>query len=157
MDTSSVQDWSLQCPSNAIQPFKIHLSQNNPSKRNPKLKIKTSLEVLNVICPSQEPTNKRRASSLQEEELDSWFLILHSVLETCTIKFMHKCYMSYVFHFYILGLMSWIWTNPSIERLKFENPSKWNWYEGFNLEHWTQVSSEHMRKEGISGWMRVQI
>ena len=35
---ASVQDWSLQCPSNAIQPFQIyHLSQNNPSKRNPEL------------------------------------------------------------------------------------------------------------------------
>ena len=54
---SSVQDWSLQCPSNAIWPFKIYLSQHNPSKRNPKLKMKTSLEVLNIICMSQEPTS----------------------------------------------------------------------------------------------------
>ena len=30
-------------------------------------------------------TNKRRALSLQEMELDGWFLILHIVLETCTI------------------------------------------------------------------------
>jgi hypothetical protein len=44
-----VQDWSLQCPSNAIWTFKIYLSQNNPSKRNPKLKMKMSLEVLNII------------------------------------------------------------------------------------------------------------
>ena len=28
---TSVQDWSLECPSNAIWPFKIYLSQNNPS------------------------------------------------------------------------------------------------------------------------------
>ena len=36
----------------------IYLSQNNFSKRNPKLKMmKTlSLEVLNMICPSQELT-----------------------------------------------------------------------------------------------------
>ena len=55
----SVQYSSLQCPSNAIWPFKIiHLSQNNPSERNPKLKMKTSsLEVLNTICPPQEPTS----------------------------------------------------------------------------------------------------
>jgi hypothetical protein len=38
-------------------PFKISLSQNNPSKRNPKLKMKTLFEVLNIICPSQEPTS----------------------------------------------------------------------------------------------------
>ena len=37
--------------------FKIHLSQNNPSKCNPRLKMKTSLEVLNIICPPQEPTS----------------------------------------------------------------------------------------------------
>ena len=44
--------------------------------------------------------------------------------------------MSFVFHFCILGLTSWIWTDPSAEGLKFESPSKWNSYEGFNLEHW---------------------
>ena len=54
---SSVQDWSLQCPSHASSPFKIHLSQNNSSKRNPKLKMKTSLEVLNIIYMSEEPTS----------------------------------------------------------------------------------------------------
>ena len=59
--SASVQDWSLQCPSNAIWPFKIYLCQNNSSKCNPKLKMKTSLEV-----------------------------ILHIVLETCTIQFIHK-------------------------------------------------------------------
>ena len=49
---------------------------------------------------------------------------------------MHKINMSFVFHFYILGLTSWIWNNPSTEKLKFESPSKWNSYEVFNLEHW---------------------
>ena len=34
---SSAQDWSLQCPSNAVWPFKIYFSQNNPSKPNPNL------------------------------------------------------------------------------------------------------------------------
>jgi hypothetical protein len=52
-----------------IWSFKIYLSQNNPSKRNPKLNMKMSLEVLNIICPPQEPT-KRRALLLQEVELD---------------------------------------------------------------------------------------
>ena len=46
----SVQDWSFKCPSNVIWPFKICLFQNNPSKRNPELKMKTSLEVLNILC-----------------------------------------------------------------------------------------------------------
>ena len=48
-------------------PFKLYLSQNNPSKRNPELKMKTWIEVLNIIYPPQEPT------SLQEVELDGWF------------------------------------------------------------------------------------
>ena len=30
-------------------------------------------------------TNERRALSIQEVELDGWFLILHIVLETCTM------------------------------------------------------------------------
>jgi hypothetical protein len=38
-------------PSNAIWPFKIYLSQNNPSKCNPKLKMKTSLDVLKNFTP----------------------------------------------------------------------------------------------------------
>ena len=44
---------------------------------------------------------------------------------------MHKFNVSFVFHFYILRLTSWIWANPSTEILEFENPSKWNSYE-----HW---------------------
>ena len=49
---------------------------------------------------------------------------------------MRKFSTSVVCHFYIHGLTSWIWTNPSTKGLKFESPSKWNAYEGFNLEHW---------------------
>ena len=86
-------------------------------------------------------TNMRRALSLQEVELDGWFLILHIVLEACTILFMHKFHMGFVFHFYILGLTSWIWTNSSIEGL-YESPSNWNSYEGFNLEHCTHPHKE---------------
>ena len=54
----------LGSASNTIWPFKIYLSQNNPSKRNPILKMKTSLEVLNIICLPQR-TQQRRALSLQ--------------------------------------------------------------------------------------------
>ena len=79
-------------------------------------------------------TNKRRALSLQEVESNRWYLNLHFVLETCTIWFMHKCSMSLTFHFYILGLTSWIWTNPSTEELKFESLSKWN---SCGLQSWT--------------------
>ena len=57
-------------------------------------------------------TNKRRALPIQEVELDGWFSILHIVVETCTIYFMHKFKMGFVFRFYILGLTSWIWTSP---------------------------------------------
>jgi hypothetical protein len=45
-----------------------YLSQKSPSKHNPNLKLKTSLEVLNIICPPQEPTSIGQ-SSLQEVEL----------------------------------------------------------------------------------------
>jgi hypothetical protein len=69
-DGSIVQDRSLQCRSNAIWAFKTYLSQNNPSKRNLKLTMKkTSLEVLNIICPPQEP-HKHRALLLEAMKLD---------------------------------------------------------------------------------------
>ena len=55
-----------------------------PSKCNPKLKMKTSLEVFNIIYPTTR-TNKRWALSLQEVELDGWFLILQIILEMCII------------------------------------------------------------------------
>ena len=122
--------WSGRCQCSRLKssrPFKcdsalqkIPLSKQ-PSKRNPNLKMKTSLEILNT------------ALSLQEMESDGWFLILHIVLETCTIQSMHKFNMSFIFQFYILGLTSWIRTNALIEGLKFENPWKWNLYEGFDL------------------------
>ena len=106
----------------------------------PNWKMKTSLESPRYNLPTTR-TNERTSLSLQEVELDDgWFLVLHSVLETCTdhIIFMHKFNVSFVFHFYILNrLTSWIWTDPSTEELKFESHSKWNTYEGFNLEHWS--------------------
>ena len=55
-----------QCPLNAIWPFKLYLSQNSPAIRNPKLKMKTSLQY-NLLATT---TNKHRALSLQEVELD---------------------------------------------------------------------------------------
>ena len=55
--SSSVQEWSLQCPSNTVWPFIIYLFQNNPSKCNPELKVKTLFEVLNVVCLPQKPTS----------------------------------------------------------------------------------------------------
>ena len=136
-------------------PFKLFLSQNNPSKHNPKLKMKTSLEVLNIICPATGP-HMCRALSLQEVELDGSFLILHTILKTWTIymSLYVSLYMSFVFHLYILGLTAWIWTNLSIGGLKFENPSKWNSYEGLNLDHFLGRSSFlcWMDERGIFGW-----
>ena len=85
-------------------------------------------------------TNKRRALSLQVVEWHCWCLILHIVqyCKTCTILFMHEFNVSFVFRFYILGSNSWIWINPSTKGLKFGSPSKWNSYEGFNIDQWWQ-------------------
>ena len=61
---SLVQKGASQCSRlKSSMPFKrdlalqIYLSQNNPLKHNPKLKRKMSLEVLIIICSSQEPTS----------------------------------------------------------------------------------------------------
>ena len=74
---------------------------------------------------------------------------------------MHKYNMSFVFSFYILRLTSWIWTNRSIKGLKFESPSKWNSYVGFNLEHcpdrWWWIDGGHFfnytTKSGIESFI----
>ena len=93
-------------------PFKCDLalrnipSENNSTKRNPKLKMKTSLEVLNINLFATG-TNKRMELSLQEVGLDGSFFILYVVLKTCTISFMHKFNMSF-FLSLISFLYSWI-------------------------------------------------
>ena len=51
---------------------------------------------------------------------------------------MHKFTTNVVFHLYVLRLTSWIGSNPLAEGLNCVSPSKWNAYEGFNLEHCRQ-------------------
>ena len=71
-------------------PFKRDLAlQNIPLSKQP-FKTQPQIENEDVTWSPQynlpaTRTNKRRALSLQEVELDGWFLILHIVLETCTI------------------------------------------------------------------------
>ena len=85
-------------------PFKCDLAlQNIPLSKQP-FKTQPQIENDDVAWSPQYDmpttrTNKRRALSLQEMELEGWFLILHIVLETCTIQFMHKFNMSFVFRF----------------------------------------------------------
>ena len=76
-------------------------------------------------------TNKRRALSPQEVEyrtVDSWFFTLYwkrVPYDSCT-SLIWVLYYNHVFL---------DWTGPSTEALSFKSPSKWNSYEGFNLEH----------------------
>ena len=60
--------------------------------------------------------------------------------------------MSFLFHFYILRLTSWIWTNPAIEGLEYESPLQWNAYEGFNLEHWMPCACVCVRALPCWSW-----
>ena len=90
-------------------------------------------------------TNKRRALSLQEVEVDAWFLILHIVLETCTTSFKHKFNMSFICHFYTIGLMCWIWTNLQLKRWSLkalQNELIWG------LQTWTLV---------VMGWSHQRL
>ena len=66
-------------------------------------------------------TNKRRALSLQEVQLDGWFLIIHIVLETCTSLYMSFC---------IAFLYSWI------DVLDLNQPCNWKAkiWEPFKME-----------------------
>jgi hypothetical protein len=84
-------------------PFKRDLAlQNIPLSKQP-FKTQPQIEIEDVTwSPQYNPpttkTNKRRALSLQDVELEGWFLILRIVLETCIIYVMHKFNMSFVFH-----------------------------------------------------------
>ena len=86
-------------------------------------------------------TNKRRALSLQEVELDDWFLILHIVTETCTICFMHEFNISFVFHIYNFWIDVLDLNQPFNWGAKIWEHFKWNSYEGFNLEDCTHRTS----------------
>ena len=121
-------------------PFKRNLSlQSIPLSKRP-FKTQPRIENEDVTWSPQynlpaTRTNECKALSLQEVELYGRSLILHIVLKICTILSMRKFNISFIIRFYVLGLTSWIWTNPLTEELKSENPSKWNSYEDFNLDH----------------------
>ena len=121
----------LQCSRlKSSMPFNHDLAlQNIPLSKRP-FKTKPQSEHEDVTWSPRynlptTRTNKRRALLLQEVELDGWFLILHIALETCTTLFMPMFYTSFVFHFYVLRLTSWLRTGSSTEKLNFESPSKW--------------------------------
>jgi hypothetical protein len=75
---TDVQDWSLQCPSNPIWPFKYIPLSKQPFKIQPQIEDVTWNP--QYFSPATR-TNKRRALSLQEVELDGWFSILHIILK----------------------------------------------------------------------------
>ena len=79
------RDSALQNTPLLKQPFKTQPQiENKDLTRNPQY---------NLLATT---TNKRRALSLQEVKLDGRFLILHIVLQTCTMQCMHKFHMSFV-------------------------------------------------------------
>ena len=110
---NSVQDWSLQCPSNVIWPFKIEYEDVTWS---PQYNL------------SATRTNKRRALSLPNIELDDWFLFLQIVLETSY----HSCTsLTWVLYF-ISIFLDW--------RLGFERAFQ---LKGWNLR--ALQNETHMR------------
>ena len=70
------QDWSLQCPSNVIWPFKIYASFSTTTLQNatPSWNMKTSLESPWYNLPTTR-IDMRRALSLQEVELHDWLAL----------------------------------------------------------------------------------
>jgi hypothetical protein len=83
-DLMSTDQWSRLKSS---MPFKHNLALHNiplskqPFKMQPQIGNEDVTWSSQYIYPSQESI-KRRALSLQEVELDAWFLILHIILET---------------------------------------------------------------------------
>ena len=81
----NVQDGSLQCPSNAFWSFKNIPLWKQPLETQPQIENEDVVTWSPQYDPSVIRTNKRRALSLQEVELDGSFLILHILLEIYTI------------------------------------------------------------------------
>ena len=83
--------WKRECSRlKSSMHFKRDLSlENIPFPKQP-FKTQPQIENEDITWSPQfnlhvKRINKRRAWSLQEMKLDDWFLILHVVLETCTI------------------------------------------------------------------------
>ena len=129
-------------------PFKCDLALQNIPLSKQHFKTQSEIENEDVTWnPQYNPpitrTNKRRAVSLQEVEFDGCFLILHTVLETCTVQFMHKFNMSLIFYFYILRLTSWVWTDPFNWIAEIWEPFKMKLIWG--LQSWTLKGRLHSR------------
>ena len=145
--TRTTAGWGQCSRLKSSMPFKRDLGlQRIPLSKQP-FKTQPQIENADITWSPHHNlhvtrTNKCKAFSLQAIELYGWVLILHVALNICTILLMHKFNMNFIFHFYILGLTSWIWTNRSTKELKFESPSKWDSYEGFNLDHWWRELSQ---------------
>ena len=113
---------------NALQILRV---SKQPSKMQPQTKNE-DITWSPQYNRSATWTNKRRALSLQEVELDGWFLILHIVLE----HMYHIIHAQVSYEFCISFLYSWIHV------LDLNQLFTWraeNWepfsYEGFNLDH----------------------
>ena len=86
---------SIQCSRlKSSMPFKCDLALQNiplskqPFKTQPQFQNEDITWSLQYNLPATR-TNKRRALSPQEVELDGWFLILRIILKTCTTY--HSC------------------------------------------------------------------
>ena len=105
-------------------PSKLDLALQNTPLSKQFFKTQPQIENEDVTWSPQynmpaTRTNKSRALSLQEVELDGWSLIRQIiVLKTCTYNSYTSFNVSFVFHSYILGSTSWIWTNASTKGLK---------------------------------------
>ena len=129
----------MQCwRSKSSMAFKRDLAlQNIPlSKQQP---FKTQPQVQNEDVPWSPQyhlpatrTNKRRTFSLQEVELDGWFLLLHIILKTCTSVIR----VLYFISMFLDWRLKFFLTNSSIETLKFKMKLIWG------LQSWTLVEWE---------------
>jgi hypothetical protein len=117
-------------------PFKIIPLSKQPFKTQPQIENEDVTWSPQYKLPVTR-TNKVRAMWLQGVELDGWFLILPALYwkqvscNSCTS-------LVWVLHFISIFLDWCLGFEPTLQLkgLEFESPSKWNSYEGFNLEHW---------------------
>jgi hypothetical protein len=131
-----------------IEVFNAFQMQFGPSKHT---SLKTTLQI--IATPTWKRRRRHSKSSIRsarhKNQQAQGIVTTRSGVRWLTLNSSHHRWITYdiihaqmsntsfVCHFYILGLMSWIWTNPSVDGLKFwgalENETH---TRAFDLEHW---------------------
>jgi len=153
----SVQDWSLQCPSNAIWPFKIYLSPNNPSKcflqihvdfmREIWIFIKT-LEIYFLVHVTKYQRCFHEVTCYYWQKgpichiIEYVIIRLFSVSQMCHVKagrtvctFQNFFHPLWSIHITLLSILLWNYLNLSRHTVRAKNLNATSYRSGYPTKH----------------------